>query len=308
MVDGAFDIVGLGVATVDDFIVVPEYPERNSKHPVVGTARQGGGLTATALVAAARLGCRTAQLIGLGQNELSRFLRQSLAREGIALFENPDARDAEPFHSVIISEASTGERSILWDDRKTTPPRIGAAERQLLLSAGCLFVDHVFAHAIIDAVKEAKNAGVPVVGDFERSNDASLPLMDLTDHIILPLAYAVSLTGADGPDQAVRALMRTPGRSLACVTDSERGSWYAFADDLPGKVRRQYAFRARKVVDTTGCGDVFHGAYAAGLVKGLPPGERVRRASAAAALKAEKQGAQSGAPTLEELEAFLREA
>ncbi|MDR0362376.1 MAG: PfkB family carbohydrate kinase [Planctomycetota bacterium] len=108
MPEAPFDIVGLGVATVDDFIVVPEYPAKNTKRPVIDTVRQGGGSTATALVAAARLGFRTAQLISLGRDELSRFVRQSLASEGITLFENPDALDAEPYHSVIIFEASAG--------------------------------------------------------------------------------------------------------------------------------------------------------------------------------------------------------
>jgi sugar/nucleoside kinase (ribokinase family) len=71
-----------------------------------------------------------------------------------------------------------------------------------------------------------------------------------------------------------------------------------------GRVAHQPAFPVA-VVDTTGCGDVFHGAYAAGLVRGLGVMERVRLAAAAAALKATRPGGQAGAPTLAEVEQFL---
>ncbi len=61
-------------------------------------------------------------------------------------------------------------------------------------------------------------------------------------------------------------------------------------------------------MDTTGCGDVFHGAYAAGLARGLDLAERVRLASAAAAIKATRPGGQKGIPTRDEVEAFLKSA
>jgi ribokinase len=61
------------------------------------------------------------------------------------------------------------------------------------------------------------------------------------------------------------------------------------------------------VVDTTGCGDTFHGVYAAELARetGLP--ERIRRASAAAAIKAGHRGAQKGIPTRAAVDQFFRE-
>jgi len=60
-------------------------------------------------------------------------------------------------------------------------------------------------------------------------------------------------------------------------------------------------------VDTTGCGDVFHGAYAASLARRLPLGERLRFASAAAALKATRPGGQAGIPDLQAVARFLEE-
>ena len=69
-------------------------------------------------------------------------------------------------------------------------------------------------------------------------------------------------------------------------------------------VLHQPAFRV-ETVDTTGCGDVFHGAYAAALREGRPIADRLRFAAAVAALKATRVGGQKGIPSREEVEAFL---
>ncbi len=303
------DILGIGVSTVDDLMVVETFPTANDKMPVLSFERQGGGLTSTALVAAARLGRKCRMILRLGEDELSRFIRSELIREGIGLHETNQgaAGEIRPCHSVILTEKSTGERAIMWRAPLDGAPRIGDAEMAMLDSVGCLFVDNIFAPAIIGIAEQARKRGIPVVGDFERPSEDGLKLMELTDHLILPLAYAKKITGAATPEAVVRSLAATGGRALACVTDSERGSWY-WAGSNGDAVRHQPAFKVERVVDATGCGDVFHGAYAAFLVAGLPPSERIRRASAAAAIKAGKVGAQKGSPTRAELEKFLAAA
>jgi ribokinase len=302
----AFDLLGLGVATVDDLLMVEHFPRVNEKQRLLAGVRQGGGLTASALVAAARLGLRPGYLITLGKGELAVFLRERLEREGIVCLEDGSRPDAEPFHSLVIVAQSGGERSVIWRNDKVFPPRIGPTEMALAARVGCLFVDHVFAADLLGMAEAARRARRPVVGDFERTTPRSRELMDLTDHLIVPLAYAREALGETemAPETAAAALARRPGRALACVTDGERGCWFALGEN-PERVFHQGCFSAGRVVDTTGCGDVFHGAYAAGLVKGWPPEERIRRAAAAAALKTLKTGAQDGAPTLEELENFL---
>lgn len=305
MTEPRIEILGLGVATVDDLLVVEHFPRVNEKQKILSSVRQCGGLTATALVAAARLGCRCGYAITLGEGELSSFMRRELTREGISLLERGDNPASEPYHSRILIEESNGERSVLWDNSLARPPRIGKVEMALAGKVGCLFVDHIWATDILPLVREARRLGTPVVGDFERTTANSQELMDLTDHIILPLPYARQLLGESvTAESAVRVYARRPGRTLACVTDGERGAWYALGDH-PEQVLHQPIFPMDCVVDSTGCGDVFHGVYAAGIVKGWTPAERIRRAAAAAALKTQKPGAQAGSPTLSQLETFL---
>jgi sugar/nucleoside kinase (ribokinase family) len=134
----------------------------------------------------------------------------------------------------------------------------------------------------------------------ERDLPGFADLLALVDHIVMSEDFALRLTQTAQPDEAARKLW-TPARSLVAVTCGEAGCH--FTEDGVN-VQHQAAFKV-DAVDTTGCGDVFHGAYAAALAKGMPAGERIRFASAAAALKATQSGGQAGAPTLAQLQSFL---
>lgn len=301
------DILGLGTACIDDFLIVETFPKINEKIPVLEVDRRCGGLTGTALVAASRLGCKCGQVIRLDDREISNFIRDALVKEGMTLFEQNPEGGVTPYHSVIIVEKSTGERSILGRPPHNTVPDFGEREFALLDRTSAVYVDFYFAAKTRGIVAAARDKGLPVIGDFEGVSEGSAELMTLVDHLIVPLAFAQSVTNAAGPVETAAALARQPGRAVACVTDGERGSWYA-TGDRPDEVRHFPAFVITDLVDTTGCGDVFHGAYAASLVQGYPLDERIRRAAGTAALKAKKLGAQQGAPTTAELEAFLKNA
>ncbi len=304
MSEPRIDILGVGSACVDDLLIVECFPERNEKIDVLEAVRLGGGLTGSALVAAARLGCQCHLVHRLGTDEISCFIRDSLTREGITIHEQAPIGGFRPYHSVIIVEKRTGERSILCKPAVNILPEITGRETALLNRARCLYVDSIFASRTAGLAAKAREMGLPVVGDFESETAGAAELMPLVDHLIVPLQFGLTLTGAASPEEAVSRLAGQSGRSLACVTDSERGCWYA-EGDAPSGVRHCPSFTVERIVDTTGCGDVFHGAYAACLVQGFPVAERVRRAAATAALKAGKLGAQQGAPTRSELEAFL---
>jgi len=109
------------------------------------------------------------------------------------------------------------------------------------------------------------------------------------------------VTGASDPMTAVFGLWNV-GRDSVVVTCGREGAWYATAENRSPQYQQAFQVNA---VDTTGCGDVFHGAYALALARGSEIFERVRFASAAAALKASRSGGQLGAPTAEELTSFI---
>ncbi len=300
---GPIDVLGLGAVAVDDLIYLEEYPQPDSKVRVVRRERHAGGLTGTALVAASRMGRRCAYGGALGDDELSRFILDGLAAEGVDTGAVVRRRDARPFHSTILVDLKDLTRTILSDASGVVSADPSGPTEAFVRSAKVLFVDHVGLVGMVRAARIARGAAVPVVADFERRLEAPFDeLLALVDHLVVPLEFARTITGAPDAVAAVLGLWND-GRSAVVVTGGTAGSWYA-SRELPGRVFHQPAFRV-ETMDTNGCGDVFHGCYAALLCDGVPVEHRVRFASAVAAMKATRRGGQQGIPSKAEADLFL---
>lgn len=286
------DLLGFGVAAVDDIVQVPAFPGAGSKTHIASIERQGGGQCATALVAAARLGLRCRYAGVLGRNELSDFVRQTLSREGIRVIERNAFLEAMPCYSIVLVDRSTGERTILsYLKQMVTPDDI---DEEIVSACRCLFVDHHFPRTSAQACRIAKRLGIPIVSDLERvEDDATLEIVYLADHLVVPLRVARQITDEQEPGRAAMALW-LPDRACAAVTDGARGCWFVSAGG-ENAVRHQPAFPV-KAVDTTGCGDVFHGAYAAAMIGGQAPEQAIRFASAAADPEGRPAGRPGGHP------------
>lgn len=301
----SIDVLGFGAVAVDDLVYLDEFPRPDSKVRVVRRERHAGGLTGTALVAAARMGRRCAYAGVLGDDELSRFILGSLAAERVdttAVVVRPDAR---PFHSTILVDTKGLTRTILSDAAGVVGADPAGPPEELVRRARVLFVDHVGLEGMLRAARIARAAGIPIVADFERRSEAPFDdLFALVDHPVVPMEFAREISGATDGVSAIRALWNDR-RSAVVVTHGTAGSWYATAEH-PGRVFHQPAFRV-ETVDTNGCGDVFHGCYAALLCEGLSTERRVRFAAAVAAVKATRRGGQQGIPSRDEAERFLAE-
>jgi sugar/nucleoside kinase (ribokinase family) len=302
--DAPWDILGLGCVAVDDLLYVPSYPAADAKVRVRRRERQCGGLTATALVAAARLGARCAFAGVLGTDEDSQFVVDCFRREGIDvrnLLRRPDAR---PIHSTIIVDETRLTRNIFFDLTGSVGAAADFPPPEVILAARILYVDHYGIEGMTRAARIARAAAIPVVADLERNEWPGLDdLLALVDHLIVSRDFATRLTGTSDPDAALSRLW-TAQRQVVAITYGPDGCWYLEAAD-PNRPRHQPAFAVR-AVDPTGCGDVFHGAYAAALARGLDVTGRLRFATAAAALKATQAGGQAGIPTRAATEAFLQ--
>jgi sulfofructose kinase len=299
------DILGLGAVAVDDILFLEEFPKPDGKYRVISRERHPGGLTGTALVAASRLGSRCAYAGTLGSDELSHFVRESLSAEGVSVEHVVRQEGALPFRSTIVEDRGGKTRTILWDASDAIGAHDSLPDERLIRRARVLFVDHVGVAGMLRAARIARQAGIPVVGDFEVRHPAPFDeLVALTDHLILSREFAAELTGSADARAAAEALWDGASRAAVVVTMGAEGAWFV-SKDLPGKTRFQPAFVV-EVVDTNGCGDVFHGAYASCLVGGMPMSGRVRFAAATAAIKATCVGGQKGIPTRAAVERFLR--
>ncbi len=294
-----WDVLGIGTAAVDDLLYVDRFPAPNSKISIVRSTRQGGGQTATAIAAAARQGAQTAFCCHLGWDDLSMYTVNELEKEGVDC--SPCVRDQQgsPYHSVIIVDLSTHTRTILHNVGNICPP-VKAITSSLIRNTRVLLLDDNSRQAGIKAAKIAKTLDIPVVADIEVDPPPETrELIPLVDHLIINAEFGELLSGRkDCGDMAVD--LSVP-RASVVITDGERGCWISEhggpACHIPGwKV---------DVLDTTGCGDVFHGSFAAALSRGEEVHQAAMTANATAALKATQPGGRQGIPSLMEVREFL---
>lgn len=300
--EAKYDVLGWGAAAVDDLIYVDHHPAPDSKMPVRDELRQGGGLTATALVAVARLGGRAAYAGVLGEGELARYTLAELEREGVDCSLTLRQPEAGPIHARVIVDRSTGGRCILANRSRVIQRPDEAITPELVHRARVLFVDSTTAESGLTGTHLARGLGIPVVADIEHSRPGpARELFEAVDHLIVGQEVAAAVMGCAAPADAARALAAR-GYACAVVTAGAQGAWFSIDG---GPVQHQPALRV-DAVDTTGCGDVFHGAYALCLARGMELAWAIRLASVAAALKATKPGGRAGIPTWQKMEAAAR--
>jgi sulfofructose kinase len=255
------------------------------------------------LVAAARLGCKTAYWSVLGDDELSRFTIQELEREKVDCTPILRRAEARPYHSIVVVDQSTGERTIFYSGEGVT---LGSAEEisdELIARCRVLFVDHLTASTGLRAVELAHAHAIPVVADIEQeTRPRAVELMGQADHLVVGIKLAGRVTGETRPERMVQALSRAE-RACCVVTAGEKGCWYS---EHGSSIRHFPAFKVQ-VVDTTGCGDVFHGAYAACIANGESVAMAIRVATATAGLKATQPGGRSGIPDRPTVDQFLNQ-
>lgn len=294
-----FDVLGLGCTAVDDLLYVPSFPAADEKLRVEGTARRFGGLTGVALVAASRLGARCAYAGCLGTDELSSYVAGYLGQEGIDISNAPRVPQGRVVHSIVVVGADTGSRNVFFEGSGMIGAHDTEPGDEVLRACRVLFIDQWGMAGNLRAARVARLAGAAVVADFE---DAGNPLfwevLDLVDHLVLGEKFAREITGERDAAGAARALWRAD-RAAVIVTCGARGCWSVSAEG--GLTATHHPALVVKASDTTGCGDVFHGAYAASLARGEALDARIRFAAAAAALKA----SQGEIPRLAEVQKLL---
>lgn len=288
------DVVGGGAASVDTFLYVDSVIE-DGKGRVVRREVSFGGNVATALVAGSRIGAKTAFLGHLPDETSDEGMLAFLSDEGVDISNARTSALTKPISSTILVGRG-GTRFIAFDDSTEVGLPIDL-DLDLVRSARVLLVDAYGTPAGVRAATAARNAGVAVVADIERVQDPRMrELFDLTDHLILPLPTALAWTGTNQPQDAVRALWRDD-RSAVVVTAGSQGCWFRAADDQCIDSVTLYPSISVEVVDTTGCGDVFHGTYAAALALGATVADSIAAATAASAECATHPGGISPRPS-----------
>ncbi len=288
-------IVAIGLANLDYLGVLPRYPERNSKNRVDPLSIQGGGPAATAIAAAAALGADTGFIGAIGDDPLGDAIARGLADLGVDLRGLARVPGARSPLSFVVVDRSDASRTVFHAPGTAPPLDPAAIDWSLLDGADVLLLDGRQPLAQREAARRARERGITVLLDAERLDDDTRALLPATDVCVA----SDSIAGGD-PRTALDLLARL-GPATVVVTCGEDGCLGRAGDGL---LVKQPAFLV-DAVDTTGCGDVYHGAFAVGLARGLDLAGCMRLASAAAALKCRALGGRAALPTSAELDAFL---
>lgn len=290
----------VGHASIDLYLHVDALPAPPAKI-VAHTRRQGvGGMAANAATAAARLGADVAFAGPLGDDASADVIADHLRAEGIEPRGLVRVAGTTCSVSTILIDAR-GERLIVAH-RGEALQRAPAFDARWLDGVDLVLVDPRCPAWAEAALRQTRERGMPAILDADVAPRADLQrLAPLAPWVVFsePGLDAFSDAGA----QRALADVVAAGADHAVVTHGERGLLWL---ESGAPLRRLAAHPIAAAVDTTGAGDVFHGALAVALAEGQDPESALRFAAIAAALKCERPGGAAGAPTRAELEATLR--
>ncbi len=294
------DVLGIGLCTVDMLFCVPRRPDFDDSMRASHYLRQGGGPAATAMVALARLGVNTAFIGKVGDDDDGDFIRAGLEAEGVDTSHFIVAPNAQSRVALVLVEEQSGERGFV-----TRPESCGELtptdlQRDVVRAAQVVHLDDADA-TCMQAARWAKEAGRTVVFDGTWLHEDLGEFLPLVDVPIVSEPLVRRWLPDLSAEQVVEKLA-SYGATIAVYTLGERGCIARWQ----GQTQRFPAF-AVDVVDTTGAGDAFHGAFIYGLVQAWPPERIISFAAATAALNCRALGGRTALPSLAEVKTFLAE-
>ncbi|MBO4468096.1 MAG: hypothetical protein J5766_02220 [Clostridia bacterium] len=295
-------IVGIGANVFDTLYNIPNYPKEDTKMRAVSSKTAGGGPVATGLVAARKLGEQTAYIGVLSDDNGGVYHKNDFIKYGV----NTDLVDIKSgcrsFASVLWLCEDSATRTCVFDKGDLPPLKLNNRQKMAIASAEILMVDGNELNAAIEAAKIAGGNGVKVLYDCGGLYDGVAELLKLTDIMIPSEEFALGITGCKTAKEAAKELYETYSPEIVVITQGKSGGIL-----YDGGKYDSYPVYPAKVVDSNGSGDVFHGAFAAGIAKGYDYLKCCHFSSAVSAIKCTGVGARESVPDFETVKKYLKE-
>ncbi len=295
------DVVGVGLNATDTLIRVPRFPALDSKLEFTSAVVGAGGQVASALVACQFWGLRTRYVGKVGDDAAAELQRAEFACAGVEahLVSVPGCASQAAY---ILIDETCGERTILWKRDPRLAVRPEEVDREWIVRARALLVDGHDTAAAAAAARWAREAGIPVIADIDNLYPGIEALLENVNYLLASREFPARLTEEADLFASLPAIHSEYHSLVAGVTLGKQG---ALAWD---GARFHYAPAYRvDAVDTTGAGDIFHGAFVYSIVQGWPPPRALDFSCAAAGLNCTAVGARGGIAPLAEIERLMRE-
>jgi sulfofructose kinase len=298
-----FDLVGVGLNATDTLLLVPTFPNYGGKVRIAQEILSPGGQVASALVAASKLGLRTKYIGTIGDDLRGEIQIESLRGTGIDLTDIEIRKNCANQSAYIVIDQSTGERTVFWsrpdcltlDPERITPTNIACA--------GMLHIDGHDTPAVEKAARIAREHNIPVSCDVDTIYPGFDRVLPFVDYLVSSSEFPARWTGERDPFLALTKIQEQHGMKVAAMTMGANGALarqdgkFSYA---PGYVVN--------CIDTTGAGDVFHGAFCYSVIKGMSLSDALDFSCAMAALNCTKLGARGGIATVDQVRTLMATA
>ena len=299
-----FDVVGFGGTVLDTLVVVKRFPEEDVKAgPAERVLKQGGGLVATGICATGKLGGSCTILAAVADDGDGRFLKNQFNEYGVNTDYVVTRPNSESATCVCIINQENGSRTIIGSsnvDKIAPPIRFDELPLDIIKNAKVLHVGGNPQPDLIKVLDFARENGVKVLLDIEMPNDLTEDVLARSNFIITSKRFLPAYTKTDDTKASLKMVFDKFHPDIVVTTLGNAGGMY-----YDGKEYGTYPIFPAEVIDTTGCGDVFHGAFAYGYVQGWSWSKICHFSSAVSSMKCMKLGGRSGIPTLPELIEYI---
>lgn len=253
------DIVGIGASTLDRFIVVDHFPTGREVQEAVSSTTDGGGPVATALATAGKYESRTVMIDRIGDDMVGRYILEDFHKYNVNTEGIQVDADAKSGTATILVKQKTGERAVFFERSTASDPEFLDNYQELIENASIVHINGRHRHLMRTAIDIARQSGtiISLDGGAQRYDDDMRPITELSHVVIVARDYAEKYTGATNLEEACY-IIHDRGALIAGVTDGANGSYFVWPD---GTAYRCQPFPQASVVDTTGAGDSFHGAF-----------------------------------------------
>ncbi|WP_105739562.1 sugar kinase [Cronobacter dublinensis] len=292
-------IACVGIAVQDRIYTLDALPNEGGKYVAQHYREVGGGPAATAAVAAARLGAEVDFIGRVGDDATGTQLLAELASFGVNTRLARQVTGARSSQSAILVDAA-GERIIVNSPSPDLPDDAAWLEAVDFSRYDAVLADVRWHDGALRALTLARRAGVMTLLDADVTPQDIRPLVALSDHAAFSAPGLARLAPGAGPEDGLKMTKMLTNGQVYVTLGKEGCLWL----EEKATLRHQPGFTV-EVVDTTGAGDVFHGALAVRLAQGEPPQAAVRFASAVAALKCTRPGGRAGIPDCDQTRSFL---
>lgn len=297
------DVLGIGLNATDTLILVREFPPYAGKVAFDRELLSPGGQVATAIVACARLDLRTKYVGTVGDDLRGQIQRESLERTGVDISSVITRQGCPNQTAYIVIDERTGERTVLWQRDNCLRLKPEDIVPEDVTSARLLHIDGYDIEAAAHAAGIARANGIPVSLDVDTVYPGFEAVLRQVDYLVAGSGWPEKWTGESDPFVALPLLQREYGCRVAAMTLGDHGALAYSA----GSWTYSPAFEVT-CADTTGAGDVFHGAFCFAILREMPMQQALDFANAAAALNCTAVGARGHVPLHAEVSSLLASA